>query len=258
MHLRLHRLALLLLLVLVPAGSARPQTAAAPPPRGHVVAFGLSDELNVFHTEATAAAAILTRYYGGGSPPLVYTNRPRAGRATVGNLRAALTQAAARMDRDKDVLFVFLTSHGSPRGVVVSTGRKQSFLTPTELGWLLRDTGVRNKVLIVSACYSGIFIPLADPTTLVITAADETHPSFGCEKTAVWTYFGRALFTQGIPKTNNLRDAFVLARAAVLKRETREGYQPSNPQMAGGQEFVARLHATRTAQCNDRSTSCGR
>src|SRR5215510_7018781 len=105
MHLTLHRLALLLLLVLVPAGSARPQTDT-PRPHGQVVAFGLSDELNVFHTEAAGAAVILARYYGGGgNPPLVYTNRPRASRATVANLRAALTQAAARMDRDKDVLF---------------------------------------------------------------------------------------------------------------------------------------------------------
>jgi hypothetical protein len=236
---------IVLILVAVPGGRGWAQAPEAPAPRAQVVAFGLSDELKVFHLEATNAAAILTRHYGGVGQPLVYSNRPRASRATVVNLRAALAQAASRMDRDNDVLFVFLTSHGSPRGIAISAGKSRTLLTPMELGWLLRDAGVRHKVLIVSACFSGIFIPLADPNTLVMTAADATHPSFGCEKAATWTYFGRALFTQGIPKTDNLSEAFAVARAAVLRRETREGYQPSNPQIAGGQNFAARLHAAR-------------
>jgi hypothetical protein len=241
----LRALLIVVILAAVPGAGTWAQTPDPSAPRGQVIAFGLSDELKVFHLEATGAAAILNRHFGGSAPPIVYTNRPRAGRATIANLRTALTQAAARMDRSNDVLFLFLTSHGSPRGVAISAGKSQSLLTPVDLGWLLRETGVRNKVLIVSACFSGIFIPLADANTLVITAADATHPSFGCEKAATWTYFGRALFTQGIPKTDNLGDAFVVARAAVLKRETREGYQPSNPQMAGGQNFAARLHAAR-------------
>src|SRR3954464_14706483 len=207
---------LVVVLTALPIASTWAQTAESPAPRAQVVAFGLSDELKVFHSEATGAAAILTRSYGGVGQPLVYTNRPHASRATVANLRLALGQAASRMDRDKDVLFLFLTSHGSPRGVAVSAGKSQTLLTPTELGWLLRDTGVRHKVVIISACFSGIFIPLADANTLVMTAADATHPSFGCEKAATWTYFGRALFTQGIPKTDNLGDAFKVARAAVL------------------------------------------
>jgi hypothetical protein len=237
-----------LVLAAVPASGTWAQAPSVPAPRTQVVAFGLSDELKVFHTEATNAAAILTRSYGSAGKPLVYSNRPRASRATVANLRAALAQAASRMDRDNDVLFLFLTSHGSPRGIAISAGKSQTLLTPTELGWLLRDAGVRHKVLIVSACFSGIFIPLADPNTLVMTAADATHPSFGCEKAASWTFFGRALFTQGIPKTDTLSEAFAVARTAVLKRETREGYQPSNPQIAGGQNFAAQLHAAPRAQ----------
>jgi Peptidase C13 family len=244
----LHRLVLLVVLVLGPAGFARAQNAGAPQPKGFVVAFGLSDELNVFHSEATRAAAILVKSYGGGAPPLVYTNRPRARHATVENLRTALAQTAARMDRDNDVLFLFLTSHGTKDGVVLQSGRRVAVLTPAQLAALLRETGVRNKVVIISACYSGVFLPLADPGTLVMTAADAAHPSFGCEKAATWTFFGRALFSQAIPKTNNLRDAFVVARSAVLARETREGYEPSNPQMAGGQNFSARLRAVRAQE----------
>jgi len=236
----------LVLLVVAPVAGARAQTAATAAtdsPRGQIVAFGLSDEQNVFHSEATQAAAILARRYGNGVTPLVYTNTRRASRATVTNLRAALAKAAARMDRENDVLFVFLTSHGSRDGIALKAGRRFGLLTPAQLGALLRDTGVRNKVLIVSACFSGIFTPLADPQTLVITAADATHPSFGCEATATWTFFGRAFFRDALPKTDNLRDAYALARASVLARERREGFEPSNPQMAGGQTLLPRLRA---------------
>ena len=97
-------------------------------------------------------------------------------------------------------------------------------------------TGVRNKVVIISACYSGVFIPrLADADTLVITAADANHPSFGCEDKAKWTYFGDAFFNTALRRSNNLKDAFLMARSLVSRRELREGFEPSHPQMAGGE-----------------------
>ena len=100
---------------------------------------------------------------------------------------------------------------------------------------MLGRTGVRNKVVIISACYSGIFIPrLADADTLVITAADANHPSFGCEDKAKWAYFGDAFFNAALRRANNLKDAFLMARSLVLRRELREGFEPSHPQMAGG------------------------
>jgi hypothetical protein len=68
----------------------------------------------------------------------------------------------------------------------------------------------------------------------VITAADANHASFGCEDKAKWTYFGDALFNVALRRTANLKDAFILARSLVLKRELREGFDPSHPQMAGG------------------------
>jgi hypothetical protein len=236
-------------LVLLGVGSADRARAEAlndarTEPKGYIVALGLSDDLNVLHSEATRAAAILAKYYArGAAAPLVFTNSRTSRAATVQNLRNALARTASRMDRENDVLFVFLTSHGSQQGVEIKAGRRRSTLPPAELGALLRATNVRNKVLIVSACYSGVFTPLADARTLVITAADATHPSFGCEETATWTYFGRAFFSQAMPRTNNLRDTFVLARSLVLMRELERGYEPSNPQMRGGEDSVTRLRA---------------
>src|SRR5260221_87760 len=91
------------------------------------------------------------------------------------------------------------------------------------------------KVVVISACYSGVFIPrLANPDMLVITAADADHPSFGCRDKAKWTYFGDAFFNVALRQASSLKEAFVVARALVQKRELREHSEPSSPQMAGG------------------------
>src|SRR5262249_56698821 len=132
-----------------PVRSAYAKTVEAAP-KAQIVAFGLSDELNVFHSEATRAAAILAQRYGRGVTPLVRTNRRGSARATPASLRNALVATAARMDRDNDVLFVFLTSHGSPRGIAVQTGRRLGFLTPAQLAAMLRETGVRQNGVILS------------------------------------------------------------------------------------------------------------
>jgi hypothetical protein len=100
---------------------------------------------------------------------------------------------------------------------------------------MLDRAGVRYKVVIISACYSGVFIPhLATADTLVITAADANHPSFGCEDRAKWTFFGDAFFNASLRQSATLRDAFTRARSLILKRELRNGFEPSRPQMAGG------------------------
>ena len=59
---------------------------------------------------------------------------------------------------------------------------------------ILDESHIRWRVIIVSACYSGIFIPvLKNDSTLIMTAADSRHSSFGCDDTRDLTYFGEAL-----------------------------------------------------------------
>jgi len=100
---------------------------------------------------------------------------------------------------------------------------------------MLARTGVRHKVVFISACYSGVFIPrLANADTLVITAADADHPSFGCPDKAKWTYFGNAFFNVALRQAKGLKDAFVVVRSLVKKREVHEHFEPSKPLMAGG------------------------
>jgi Peptidase C13 family len=199
-----------------------------------VISFGLSSEQDVFRSEATGAASIVASRFGG-DPAIVRFNTRKSGDATIEALAAALETAGKRMDSSTDVLFLILTSHGSSHGLDVTVGRKRATLSPPRLGDMLDRAGVRYKVVVISACYSGVFIPhLATADTLVITAADANHPSFGCEDRAKWTYFGDAFFNAALRRSATLRDAFTTARSVILKRELRNGFEPSHPQMAGG------------------------
>jgi len=199
-----------------------------------VVSFGLFGDQGVFRSEATGAAQVVASRFGSG-PINVQYNSKKGGGATIQALAMALQAAANGMDAENDVLFLILTSHGSRAGLAVKAGRLTQLLTPLNLADMLALTGVRHKVVVISACYSGVFIPpLANPNVLVITAADADHPSFGCRDKAKWTYFGDAFFNVALRKAKSLKDAFVVARALVQKRELREHFEPSNPLTAGG------------------------
>src|SRR5712671_2814510 len=210
---------------------------AAFKPKVVVAAFGLYGDQGVFESEANGAARIVADRFGG-SPVIVRANTKRRDDANLATVAAALQSAAEAMDVENDILVLILTSHGAQGGLEVKAGTRQETLSPLSLVTALNETHVRHRVVIISACYSGVFIrPLADPDTLVITAADADHTSFGCINGNDWTYFGDAFFNTALRRTPNLRDAFVLASSLIRKRERQHGLTPSNPQMAGGENI---------------------
>jgi hypothetical protein len=212
----------------------------------YIVSFGLFGPESVFASEAEKAAQILRARLQASADAqvLVRFNDKRTGSATSATLAKALRTAGEAMDPQKDVLVVFLTSHGSPDGLAVVAGRRREILSPRSLRAMLNASGARYRVVIISACYSGVFAhALADPRTLVITAAAPDRSSFGCEDGATWTYFGDAFFNQALRQATTLNEAFCRARAIVTEREQREGFEPSKPQMAGGLEVLRLLAA---------------
>src|SRR5215216_941042 len=224
----------LIALVLTLARSVSPVHAVEDARKVSVVSFGLFGNQGVFRSEATGAARVVAGRFGSGSINVQY-NSKKGGGATIEALAMSLQVAANRMDAENDVLFLILTSHGSRAGLAVKAGRLTQTLTPSNLANMLARTSVRHKVVVISACYSGVFIPrLANPDVLVITAADANHPSFGCQDKAKWTYFGDAFFNVALRRARSLKEAFVVARALVRKRELREQFEPSNPLTAGG------------------------
>jgi hypothetical protein len=218
---------------------------AALPPKVDVVAFGLWGDQSVFASEAKGAARIVARQYGHGGKVIVRVNTEKRGDATEDSLRATLASLGAAMDPEREILFLILTSHGDQQGVGVATPSGRSFITPIELREMLRESGARLSVVVVSACYSGIFADaLAEPDTLVITAADADHASFGCRDGAKWTTFGEAFFGDALAQAKTLPGAFALARSRIAAREQAEGFDPSNPQMAGGERVLKRLNGS--------------
>ena len=228
----------LLLAVLGPA-QAEPRAG----PKVKVLAFGLWSDQPVFRLEARRAAAIVARRYGGGAT-MVRANTPGRAAARPEAIAAALEASGRGLDPERDVLFVILTSHGSPQGIADKAGRRVDIVSPPLLKAMLALSPVRHKVVVISACYSGVFIePLANADTVVITAADAAHPSFGCTNEATWTYFGDAFFNHALRKAGTLGQAFAQATAEVRARELSEGFEPSNPQMAGGAATLATIDA---------------
>jgi hypothetical protein len=166
--------------------------------------------------------------------------------ATVSNLARALVAVGARMDADNDILVLYLTTHGS-RNAVLATDLPPFDLynlDPGTLRRLLDEAGIRNRVLIISACYSGTFIPaLRDPHTLVMTASVADRPSFGCGTESSFTYFGDALFNHALRETRSFEQAFALALPRIQQREEAEGFEASRPQIAVGPAIRERLAA---------------
>src|SRR5450755_2110176 len=129
-------------------------------PNVSVLAFGLVGSQSVFENEAKGAA-ILSRQLGAGKVVARANTKTRRD-VTIEAIKAAIQSAAAKMDREHDMLALILTSHGSPGGVAVQAGRRVETLSPSALARLLDGTGVRHRIVIISACYSGVFLgPLA-------------------------------------------------------------------------------------------------
>lgn len=170
--------------------------------------------------------------------------------ATRENLRRAV-QALAERSGEEDLVFIYLTSHGSPgHDLELSQPRLQlADLPANELAALLAPLRERHKVVVISACYSGGFIaPLKDDKTLVMTAARADRVSFGCSEENDFTYFGRALFAEALGETDNLQRAFELAVERVAEREQADGFEASEPQIWAPKSVLRQWHELRQSQ----------
>ncbi len=159
------------------------------------------------------------------------------------NLDAALQKLGEKMNKDEDVLFLFMTSHGGPGKFTVDMSDMPFHdLTPKALKETLDRSGIKNRVIVLSACYSGSFIKeLADDDTLLITAARPDRASFGCADENEWTYFGDALFNHALREAKTFPAAFDTARKLVAEWEKTQGVVPSEPQISIGRRIEATL-----------------
>ena len=141
-------------------------------------------------------------------------------------------------------MLLHIATHGDNdyRLVLDLTPLELAQLTPSALARMLADSGIKWKVIVISACFSGGFIePLKDDNTLIITAADAFHSSFGCDYDSDYTWFSQALYDEALRETFSFVEAFEAAKEAVDDRERAEGYPPSNPQMFAGAAMRKKL-----------------
>lgn len=217
----------------------------------YFVGFAPDGSQDVFLREMRSVKALVERTYAASRRSIALVSNPATLTefpiATATNLRRTLAQVASRMNVDEDVLLLYVTAHGDEGHSLSAHAPPLDLATvnPPVLARALADAGIKWRVLVISACYSGGFItPLKDDNTLIITASAADRRSFGCENGNAWTYFGEAYFAKAFAQVKSFIEAFPLAAQAVAQREKSEGLSPpSDPQMFVGRAIAAKLEA---------------
>jgi hypothetical protein len=127
---------------------------------------------------------------------------------------------------------LYMTSHGSPQGFLLG----ERVLGPRALATLLdRACGQRPTVVVVSACFSGVFVPaLSGPNRMVMTAARPDRSSFGCTEDERYPYFD-ACILKTLPQASDFMELARRTRICVDDRERAERLTPaSEPQTKVG------------------------
>jgi hypothetical protein len=212
----------------------RPQRPGTPD--AYVLTIALDSD-PVFAREAREAARVLAARYGAEGRTLTLAGpdgrRDDAPHGSITALRLALAHLGSVMDASEDVLVLYTTSHGSDLGLAYHWGDSgYGVLSPRGLKDALAEAGIKRRVLILSACYSGVFVPVvASPDTAILTAAASTRSSFGCLAENDWTFFGDALVNRALRQPVGLEEAAQAAGRSVAEWEAKARFLASLPQV---------------------------
>jgi Peptidase C13 family len=238
----------------IAAEVARVASSEPDRPQAYFVGFAGDGDPEVFSREAQLARQVFGARFGADDRSVLLINdagdRDTWPLASLSGLGQTLRLLATRMDTEKDVLVLFLTSHGSEGGLDVSNGSLPlGPIEPTDLRRALDESGIRWRVVVVSACYAGVFIDaLKSDTTAIMTAADAGHSSFGCEGDRDLTWFGEAFLKDSVPSTPSLEEAFAKAAKLIAQREKAEHRVHSNPQLYMGARMRPKLRELESAR----------
>lgn len=160
---------------------------------------------------------------------------------SVAAMLGEITETTRRATRG---CLLYFTSHGSPQGMVFGA---KATLEPADMANLVRQwCGARPTVVVVSACYSGVFVnALAAPNRMVLTAASRDRSSFGCGAGETYPWFDGCVI-ETLPAAADFLELAAGARACVERREQEAGIAlPSQPQLFVGAEMQLRLPTLR-------------
>jgi Peptidase C13 family len=210
-------------------------------PELYFVSFAPDASENVFLRESAVIQALMDSRFDtlGRSIRLVnhasqYRSNPAASTA---HLRQVLLHLGKLIDSTQDVVVLYLTAHGS-RGfdlIANADAMELKNLRPEALDQMLKEAGIRHAVIAVSSCFSGGWIPaLASAERLVMTASAANNTSFGCGSESEFTYWGKAVFDEGLRNTFSFETAFTQALPVLKRREAAAGHTWSDPQIQVG------------------------
>lgn len=221
-------------------------------PELFAVLFGGDASEDVFRNEVEFAQPLLETRLGARNRVLALANHPERAMerplATATNLLRGLRGVALRMNLEEDILLLYLTSHGSADHwlYVNQPPLPLDSISPQLLRRALDRSGIKWRVLVVSACYSGGYIDaLRNENTLVITASRADRSSFGCGAESDITFFGDAFLAHALNETTDFTEAFRRASSLVEKWEAEQDYEPSHPQIHVGAAIAPKLEAWR-------------
>ena len=217
------------------------------------IGFAGDGEEDVFLNEAEYARTLFAKRFAAAGHELLLANNPatlsRFPLATLTNLETAVDAVAEKMDRDNDILFLLLTSHGTDDHLlyVAMDPLPLDSIAPEDLADVFAKAKIRYKAIVISACYSGGFIDaLKDDTTMIVTAARADRSSFGCGSDSDITDFGRAFFVDGLNRNVTFTGAFAEANKLIDGWETRDHDEHSLPQLVTTPRIEAQLKLWRS------------
>ncbi|MBS0569129.1 MAG: caspase family protein [Proteobacteria bacterium] len=221
-------------------------------PNLYFIGFAGDGAEDVFLNEAEYAQMLFAKRFAAAGHELLLANNPatlsRYPLATLTNLETAVDAVAEMMDRDNDILFLLLTSHGTEDHLlyVAMDPLPLDQIAPEDLADVFAKARIRYKVVVISACYSGGFIDaLKNDTTMIVTAARADRSSFGCGNDADITDFGRAFLVDGLNHNVTVTGAFAEADKLIAAWETRDHEEPSQPQLVTTKQIEAQLQRWR-------------
>jgi hypothetical protein len=214
----------------------------------YLVTAGLYAGEDVFLKESRMIASLFRERFDAEGRTVMLVNNPKTIQefplASVTSIREALVHLGSVMNMDEDVLVLYVSSHGSESHELVVDFRPLRFspLTPRSLKSALDESGIRWKIVVVSACYSGGFVDaLKDERTMIVTASSAERQSFGCGSTSDATYLAQALFGDALRKTFSFEAAAENARKLIDQWERERNQKASQPQVHVGAEIRPKL-----------------
>ena len=219
----------------------------------YFVGFAGYGQQDVFYRETRSAQRLLDSRFDTLGRSLIFSNdessRTSVPAATPLNLKHALAFLGTKMNRSEDILFLYLTSHGSNRGLGVDSTDAPELLgsgevTPAELRAMLDRAGIVSRVIVVAGCESGVFVDaLKNDDSVVATSAAVDRVSYGCAIGNEFTEFGRAVFGEQLMRQRSIVPALQAAIESIRGREADAGRKASDPQLWVGAKIAPKLDA---------------